>query len=154
MMSTSQLMLQSLRKIIDFDPTEHNFSIPVINTKLNHLFMLATTPRRNLDDDERISHTIAVYAKIKQPELWAQWVREQMIQINQGKITNAQDFMNSAVLEYNHVCGQNGGTFNGSASTLTEDIVAMMATKHKKTQKSRKRPRITTSQDQRSYHRS
>ena len=135
MMSTSQLMLQSLRKIIDFDPTEHNFSIPVINTKLNHLFMLATTPRRNLDDDERISHTIAVYAKIKQPELWAQWVREQMIQINQGKITNAQDFMNSAVLEYNHVCGQNGGTFNGSASTLTEDIVAMMATKHKKTPK-------------------
>ena len=128
-------MLQSLRSILDFDPAEHDFNIPPINTKLNHLFMHATTPRRTLHDDERISHTIAVYAKIKQPELWAQWVREQMNAINNGTITNAQDFMNSAVLEYNHVCGQNGGTFNGSANTLTEDIVAMIATKQKKPQK-------------------
>ena len=135
MMSTSQLMLQSLRSILDFDPAEHDFSIPTINTKLNHLFMLATTPRRTLHDDERISHTIAVYAKIKQPELWAQWVREQMNAINNGTITNAQDFMNSAVLEYNHVCGQNGGAFNGSGNTLTEDIVAMIAAKQKKPQK-------------------
>ena len=39
--------------------------------------------------------------------------------------------MNSAVLKFNKIISETGGTFQGSTSTLQEDIVAMLASKRK-----------------------
>ena len=43
MAASLQLSMLSFQQILQFDPAEHNFSVPIINTKLNHLFVLATT---------------------------------------------------------------------------------------------------------------
>jgi hypothetical protein len=76
---------------------------------------------------ERVQHTITAYARIKQPEQWAQWVRNQADVFDQGTITNIQAFMNSAVLRYNKISGASEGGFSGASTTLQEDIVAMVA---------------------------
>jgi hypothetical protein len=57
----------SFKMILEFDPAVHKFHIPTINTKLNHLFVLATTRERTLQPSERILHTITSYSRIKQP---------------------------------------------------------------------------------------
>ena len=130
--SSLQLSMLAFRQILDFDPAEHNFKIATVNTKLNHLFVLATTPHRRLEDLERISHTLNAYARIKQPETWAQWVRNQVDEYDRGRITNSQDFMNQAIIKYNKIDGNSEGGFKGSSTTLQEDIVAMIATTSKR----------------------
>jgi hypothetical protein len=67
-------------------------------------FVLATTGTRTLDDPERIQHTLTVYQRIRQPEIWAQWVRNQVDAFEQGNITLSQSFMNTAVIKYNKIC--------------------------------------------------
>jgi hypothetical protein len=105
----------------------------MINTKLIHLFVLATTRDRTLQDAKKIQHTIHVYSRIQQPELWAQWVRNQVDAFDEGRITVCQAFMNSAVIKYNKITGSSEGGFRGSSSTVQDDIVAMVsATKHKR----------------------
>jgi hypothetical protein len=61
-------MLLSFKMILKFDPSVHKFHISTINTKLNHLFVLATTRERTLQPSERILHTITAYSHIKQVE--------------------------------------------------------------------------------------
>ena len=70
-----QLSMISFNNIITVDSAIYKFNIPSINSKLINLFMLATTNTRALLDAEKIQHTINVYSKIKQPEVWVQWVR-------------------------------------------------------------------------------
>ena len=72
--SSLQLSLLSFNNILNFNPVDHGFNIPILNSKLFHLFVLATTSTRTLLDSERIQHTLNVYGKILQPEVWAQWV--------------------------------------------------------------------------------
>ena len=62
------LSLLSINAITSFNPFDHAFDIPAINTKLTHLFVLATTKTCTLDDLERIQHTLNVYGKILQPK--------------------------------------------------------------------------------------
>ena len=50
----------------------------------------------------------------------------------EGKITNCQDFMNLADIQYTQILSSGGGQFKGSITTVTEDIVAMMATSNKR----------------------
>ena len=130
-LASLQLSMISYKKLLAFDPAEHAFNIPTINTQLNHLFVLATTRDRRLAATERIQHALSTYARIKQPELWAQWVRNKIEDFDEGRLTNCQDFMNSAVLKFNKVISESNGTFQGSTTTLQEDIVAMMANKRK-----------------------
>ena len=130
--SSLQLSMLAFRQILDFDPAVHEFKIATINTKLNHLFVLATTPHRRLEDLERISHTLNAYSRIKQPEMWAQWVRNQVDNYDQGMIVNCQDFMNQAVIKYNKIDGISEDGFKGASTTLQEDIVAMMASTKRK----------------------
>ena len=130
--SSLQLSMLAFRQILDFDPAAHEFKIATVNTKLNHLFVLATTPHRRLEDLERISHTLNAYSRIKQPETWAQWVRNQVDDYDRGNIINCQDFMNQAVIKYNKIDGISEDGFKGSSTTLQEDIVAMMATSSKR----------------------
>ena len=130
--SSLQLSMLAFRQILDFDPAAHEFKIATVNTKLNHLFVLATTPHRRLEDLERISHTLNAYSRIKQPETWAQWVRNQVDDYDRGNIANCQDFMNQAVIKYNKIDGISEDGFKGSSTTLQEDIVAMMATSSKR----------------------
>ena len=49
-----QLSMLSFQNILDFNPFDWEFNIPVINGKLIHLFTLATTQSRALDESERI----------------------------------------------------------------------------------------------------
>ena len=122
-----QLSMISFNNIIMFDPAIYKFSIPSINSKLINLFMLVTTNTRALLDAEKIQHTINVYNKIKQPEVWAQWVRNEVDNFEEGKILICQDFMNSALVKYNRIIGEHGSTFHGSSTTVQQDIVAMLA---------------------------
>jgi hypothetical protein len=124
MVALIQLLMISFRNILEFDPCDHHFNIPTINTKLNHLFILATTREQQLLDSKRIQHAITVYSSIKQPKPWAQWMRIQVDKFDDGLITVCQDFMNSATLKYNKITASKGG-FQGSVSTVQEDIVAM-----------------------------
>ena len=93
----------SFQNILDFNPFDWEFSIPVINGKLIHLFTLATTRSRALDESERIQHTLNVYSKILQPEMWGQWVRKKIDSFEEGGITVCQDFMNPATMKYNKI---------------------------------------------------
>jgi hypothetical protein len=62
MVASLQLSMLSFKTILEFDPAVHAFNIPTVNTKLNHLFVLATTRERALLASKRIQHTITVYA--------------------------------------------------------------------------------------------
>jgi len=120
----------AFKSILDFNPADHDFKVPIINTELTHLFVLATTATRKLDDSERLHHLLTIYGRIKQPEEWAQWVRAQMEAYDTGRIQVAQDFMNSAALQYLKIDASNQG-FKGSSNTVQEDIVAMFSAKRK-----------------------
>jgi hypothetical protein len=127
------LSIISFNQILQFDPAIYHFNVPTVNTKLSHLFTLATTSSRLLTDAERIQHTLTVYQRIQQPEIWAQWIRNQVDSFESGNITNCQAFMNTAVVKYNKIRVETEDhAFPGSASTLQEDIVAMMAASKRK----------------------
>jgi len=66
-----QLFMISFQSILEFNPFNDGFNIPTINRKLIHLFVLATTQHHTLEQSERIQHTLNVYSKIPQPEIWA-----------------------------------------------------------------------------------
>jgi hypothetical protein len=125
MAASLQLSMLSFQQILEFNPAEHNYNVSTMNTKLNHLFVLATTRQRVLSQPERIQHTLTAYARIKQPELWAQWVRTQTDNFDDGLITDCQSFMNSATIKYIKIAS--AGSFEGSSTTVQEDIVAMVA---------------------------
>lgn len=124
--SSLHLSVTAFQEILELDPGAYKFHIPTINSKLLHLFVLATTPHRQVQDQERIQHTVTVYARIQQPQSWATWVAHQIDRIEEGNINNHQDFMNSAALKYAKIEAKEGG-FHASTNTIQEDIVAMMA---------------------------
>lgn len=132
MVASTQLSMLSFKHILEFDPSAHAFNIPTINTKLIHLFVLATTRDRILQESEKLQHTLHVYSRIQQPELWAQWVRNQVDAFDDGLITVCQAFMNSAVIKFNKITGSSEGGFRGSSSTVQDDIVAMVAAAKRK----------------------
>lgn len=105
-----QLSLMSLNSILEFNPLNLKFNIPRINTKLSHLFVLATTRTRTLDHNE---HNLNAYCILLQPEIWAQWVWNKEDSFKDGIITNCKDFMNSAVIKYSKICDSADG-FKGS----------------------------------------
>ena len=115
------------KRILEFDPANHGFNITAINTKLNHLFVLATTVQRTLGEPELIQHTLMAHAHIKKPEEWVQWVRLQIDCFEEGLIPNVQSFMNTASLKYVKISENRYSSFGGSSTTISEDIVSMMA---------------------------
>jgi len=123
-----QLSMISFNNILHFNSALHKFSIPTIKSKLINLVMLATTNTREFLDAEKIQHTINVYNKIKQPEIWAQWVRNQVDQFEEVKVAVCQTFMNKVLVKYNRIIGdgEHGDAFHGSTNTLQQDIVAML----------------------------
>ena len=46
------------KRILEFDPADHGFNITAINTKLNHLLVLAITGQLTIGKPERIQHTL------------------------------------------------------------------------------------------------
>lgn len=123
-----QLSLLSFNSILEFNPFDHAFDVPTINTKLIILFTLATTQHRTLDNSEHIQHTINVYSKILQPEVWAQWMRFKIDSFEEGTITVCQDFVNSATMKYNKIVTKEG-SFKASVHTVQEDIIALITEK-------------------------
>jgi hypothetical protein len=90
---------------LECDPAEHEVRIPMINTELNHL---------RLCSDQTAQQ-------------WAQWVRNQVDLFDEGRVAVCQDFMNSAVIKFNNISGSTEGGFEGTATTIQEDIVAMVS---------------------------
>ena len=124
--SSLQLSVTAFQEILEFDPEVYKFHIPSINTKLLNLFVLTTTPHQTVQDAKRIQHTVTVYGRIQQSQTWATWVANQVDHIEDGQVTNHQDFMNSAALKYAKIHTNEGG-FHASTNTIQEDIVVMMA---------------------------
>ena len=71
MAASLQLSMDCFKRILEFDPADNAFNITTINTKVNHLFVLATTRQRILGEPDSIQHTLTAYDRIKQPEEWA-----------------------------------------------------------------------------------
>ena len=63
---------------------------------------------------------------IKQPEFWAQWVRNTVETIEDGTLTNPQKLINKAALKYAKIIASEG-TFNASSNSIQQDIVAMIS---------------------------
>ena len=124
--STLQMALQAMKDIQNLDPAAHSYNIPIVNSTFNRLFILATTGQRALTEPEKLQHILTGYARIKQPEEWAQWVLTQMDAFDQNNLTNAQAFMNLASLKYQKIASQHG-SFNGRPTTEKQDILAMMS---------------------------
>lgn len=139
MASSLQLSIQSFSQLQNLDPSDFEFNISRVNTKLNHLFVLATTGQRQLGEPEKIVHTLTCYDRIKQPEQWAQWVRNKVDRFEDGDIDNCQALMNQATVKYSKISSESTG-FNGRSTTLQEDVVAMFAAKSKSTNKRAKSP--------------
>ena len=126
MAASLQLSMLSFNQLLEFDLASCDFKISAVNTKINHLFVLATISQRHLRDLEKIQHTITAYAQIKQPEKWAAWVRLQIDQFEEVLMTNCQAFMKSAAIKYLKISSVNS-TFGGSSTILQEDIVTMVS---------------------------
>ena len=119
-----QLSITALYTITTFDPSQYQFNISLINTKLSHLFVLATTSNRSLTEEEKLQHTLTAYDRIKQPDVWNRWVQTQIDQFDEGGMTSCQDFMNTAAIKYLKLKQKDG--FGGSLSTIQDDIVSMV----------------------------
>ena len=132
MAASLQLSMLAVNNITAFDPADHKFNVPVINTKLSHLFVLAATHDQELSDQVKLQHLLTTYAKIKQPEQWAQWVCVQVDNFDSGNLANPQAFMNDASVKYAKISASSGAGFQGSATSLQEDIVAMLASAKKR----------------------
>lgn len=131
-LSSMSLSFDSTDKLLRFDPADYDFVIPDVNKALCNLVLLATTPQRPIPEPEQIQHAINAYKRIKQPEMWAQWVREQMESFRRGNLINIQPFLNSAVEKYNQIKSEHDGNFNASSTTIQEDVVAMITANTKK----------------------
>ena len=70
--SSLQLSMLSLNNIVNFNPADYVYNVPVINSKFIHLFVLITTSTRQLLESELIQHVLNAYGKILQLEIWAQ----------------------------------------------------------------------------------
>jgi hypothetical protein len=132
MTSSLKLSIMSYHSLTSFDPAEHNFDVPTINTKLSHLFVLSNTASRTLSEEEKIQHVLTAYERIKQPEKWYQWVLSKMDDFDDGTLNNAQQFMNAASVKHLKISATSDSGFGGSANTIQEDIVAMLATNKRK----------------------
>jgi hypothetical protein len=132
MTSSLKLSIMSYNALTSFDPAEYNFDLPTINTKLSHLFVLSNTASRTLAEAEKVQHLLTAYERIKQPDKWSQWVVSKMDDFDDGKLTNAQQFMNDAALKYLKISADSDAGFGGSSNTMQEDIVAMLSTANKR----------------------
>ena len=126
-LSSLQLSIQATKDLMDYDPSKVKFCIVTINKDVQHLFVLMTTKSRILGDLEKIQHILTIYAKIKQPPEWVTWVSCQNNNFTEGQLGNFRSLLNSAVIRYNKIRGENSGDFSGSLATPYEDIVALTA---------------------------
>ena len=67
------------------------------------LFVLCTTQNCILDNNKHIQHTLNIYSKIKQPEMWAQWTRTKVSQFDETKITDWNNLMNTVTIKFNKI---------------------------------------------------
>ena len=115
--------MSAFKNILTFSPKEYNYHIPNINTQLNHLFVLDTTSTYIFSPEEILHHIIIYYSCVLQSESWAQWIRNQIDDIEEEKI---QDFMNQEYIKFYNICNTDTG-FQGSYHTINGDIVDMIA---------------------------
>jgi hypothetical protein len=132
MASSLQLTIQTVQDIQALEPADFQYKIALLNTRLTHLFMLAASVNRQMSEEEKLQHTLTIYCKIKQPEAWAQWVRNKIEAFDENQLLSCQELMNSASLKQLKIASETGD-FRGRSTTIHEDVVAMLAAKSKRT---------------------
>ena len=136
--SSLQLAIATTTDIQNLCPAELDFSISRINSRLVALFGLVTTQNTALDDSAKLQYTLTVYRKIRQPDAWAQWTRNQVDAVDSGTLKDCQTLMNNAAIKYAKIVQDDPERkFRGSLNTVAEDIIAMTA---KAIQNAKKRP--------------
>ena len=96
MASSLQLTIQTIQDIHLLEPANFHYKVTSINTKLTHLFMLALLVSHQLSKQEKLQHTLTIYSKICQPEVWAQWVRAHVDDFDLGSLHQCQTQINQA----------------------------------------------------------
>jgi hypothetical protein len=129
--SSLQLTIRTITDIQALDPVDFKFNIATINTKLTHYFILASSGTRALSEAEKLQHTLTIYEKIKQPESWAQWIRTKIDAFDDNSLTICQQLMNTAALKHFKISSEDG-VFCGRSTSVSEDVVAMLATHNTK----------------------
>ena len=122
-----QLPIFSFNQITILLLLTYGYLIPIINTKLTHMFLLAHTHTCILYDSEHIQNTLTVYSCIKQSAAWHSWVLTKNDDFEYGSITICQNFMNQAAVKYVKISTAQEGKLTGSEKTITKDIVAIIA---------------------------
>ena len=74
---------------------------------------------------------VTSYSRIRQPESWAQWFIKKIDDVEYGKITNPQDFVNQFSIKLFIICNTDTG-FQSSYQIITKEILAVMAEKKHK----------------------
>ena len=69
-LTSTQLSILSLKKLLVFDPSVCNYNVSMINTKIQALFVLVRTRHWIIPEFEKLQHAIIVYERIKQPSKW------------------------------------------------------------------------------------
>jgi len=140
--SSIQLAMSANDQLLNYDPSTLKFNIANINKRLQGLFLLAATPAAPFSEQQKLTYTLRVYNRIRQPESWATWCRNQSDRIEDGTVDNCQAFMTSAVLKQTKII-QDEGTFSGSLNTLSQDVIAMMAAHTKRATKPKAEPKTS-----------
>ena len=99
--------------LTNFDPAQYKFDLPLINTKLSHLFVLAATHDHELSPAVQIQHILTCYSACPSR------------QFDDGMLTNSQALMNDASIKYAKI-STSTADFHGSGRTIREYIVAMV----------------------------
>eukprot|EP00980_Cylindrotheca_fusiformis_P006392 scaffold1365_cov78-Cylindrotheca_fusiformis.AAC.1 len=128
--SSLQMTIKAVTDIQNLNPANLSYKIPAINNKLAHLFIMASSGTDSITESAKIRHTLTLYAKIKQPESWAQWVRNKIDSFDEGTLTVCQNLMNSAAIKQMKIIADEG-SFSGRSTSLQEDVIAMVAMKAK-----------------------
>ena len=139
--------MSAFKKILNLNPQDYNYHIYNINTQLNHISVLDTTITYILFTEEQLHHTVTSYSRIRQPESLVKWVRNQIDDVEDGKITNPQYFMNQASLKLNNI-HYTDTCFQDYSQTTNDVIVAII---YEKNQKHKPSTNLSTSDDSDPY---
>ena len=110
---------------------DYNHYTSNIDNQLNHLLDIATTTSHIIYPEERLKEVFKPHYRIYTPESWEQWGRNQIDDVEDGKITNTEELMKQLFLKFYNICNT-GTCFQGSSKTITEDIVDMLSDKKQK----------------------
>lgn len=134
--SSTMLSIQAIDQLQNLEPSDLAYNISLINEKLNQLFTLATTNSRTVSDPERVQYVLRCYGKIMQPAAWQTWVEHKTASLEDGTLPGTPPaqylrLMNDGILKAGRLINDHKGPWK--STSITDDVVAMMAAAKKNT---------------------